>query len=91
VAGALDARYREGLKLRALGSGPSLLPRPFAFVREVARSLWPGHDRLAALHGRPVSGIHSVLLRVARPFDLAWRAVRATWKAATAGGRPAAR
>jgi hypothetical protein len=91
LAGALDARYRDGLKLRALGSGPSVLPRSLAVVRDAARSLWPSHARLAALHGRPVGDLGMVALRIARPFDVAWRAVRATWNAATAGGRPPAR
>jgi hypothetical protein len=91
VAGALDARYRDGLKLRALGSGPSVLPRPIAFVRDAARSVWPSRARLAALHGRPVGGLGMAVLRIARPFDLAWRAVRATWNAATPGGRPPTR
>ena len=56
VAGALEPRYREALKLRVFGSGPSLLPRPLALVRDVVRSLWPSRARVEALAGRHGSG-----------------------------------
>jgi len=87
VAGALEPRYREALKLRVFGSGPSLLPRPLALVRDVARSLWPSRARLEALAGRHGSGFDAVVLRLERPFALAWRALRALRSAAALGGR----
>ena len=87
MAGALEPRYRESLKLRVFGSGPSLLPRPLALVRDVVRSLWPSRARVEALAGRHGSGWDAVVLRLERPFELAWRAFRTVRSALALGGR----
>jgi hypothetical protein len=86
VAGALDLQYADALKLRIFGSGPSLLPRPLAFMRDAARSLWPNRAQVEALRGKPTSRFDMAVFRLARPFDLFRRAVRSTRSAAAAVG-----
>jgi hypothetical protein len=76
VFGLSDLRYAARLRLRALGSVPSLLPRPLAFAREAWRALFPGRARLVGLYGR--EGSH--LARAARrPLELALRLARLPW------------
>jgi hypothetical protein len=70
ILGLTDDRYAESLRLRALGSVPSLLPRPLALVRDAWRSLFPGRERLLGLYGRGGSGLGRA---VRRPLDLAFR------------------
>jgi hypothetical protein len=76
VFGLTDARYAASLRFRALGSGPSLLPRPLAFARDVWQALFPGRARLVGLYGLEGSD----LTRAARrPLDLAFRLGRMLW------------
>jgi hypothetical protein len=77
LAGALDARYREGLKLSFGRGEPSDLPpwrRHLAWLR---RALCPSAAELAAIYGEPRGRGHRLLLRLWRPLDLAGRTVRA--------------
>jgi hypothetical protein len=87
LAGALDPAYRRALKLRVLGSGPSLLPRPLAWARDAAQALWPTRRQIEGLHGERVTALGALALRAARPFDLAWRAWQASRSAAAVRGR----
>jgi Uncharacterised nucleotidyltransferase len=82
LASAQDTAYRDSLRLRVFGSAPSLLPRPVAWLRDVARSLWPSDAHLRALSaGRPrLFGL--VGARLGRPVTQARRAARACWSAA---------
>ncbi len=77
LAGLLDARYREGLKLSFGRGEPSDLPpwrRRLAWLR---RALLPNAAELAAIYGEPRGRGHRLLLRLWRPLDLAGRTVRA--------------
>jgi hypothetical protein len=69
VFGALDDAYAASLRLRALGSVPSTLPLPAAWLREAWRALFPGRERIAALYpGEPAAAFK-------RPFRLLARAL----------------
>jgi hypothetical protein len=69
VFGALDEAYAASLRLRALGSVPSTLPRPVVWLREAWRALFPGRERIASLHpGEPAAALK-------RPFRLLARAL----------------
>ena len=76
VFGLSDARYAASLRFRALGSVPSLLPRPLAFARDVWQALFPGRARLAGLYGREGSDLSRA---ARRPLDLAFRLGRMLW------------
>jgi len=86
VAGAQDPSYRRGLKMRALGSTPSLLPFPLSLARDVARSLWPPRAQLLALHPGKASPLSRATSRVARPLLQARRAFE-SWRSARASRR----
>jgi len=88
LAGATDPAYRDALRLRALGSSPSRLPHAFAWVRDAARAMAPSRAQTEALHAGPASPLRVAVLRLARPFDLAGRALRATVSAARLRLRP---
>jgi hypothetical protein len=88
VAGATDAAYRDSLKLRALGGGPSRLPRALAWTRDAARALYPSRAHLEALHGGPLPTLRATALRLARAFRLAGRALRSARSVATVRRRP---
>jgi hypothetical protein len=87
AAGALDSEYADSLKIRVLGSGPSLLPRPLAWARDAARALWPTREQLEGLRGESMSVAGMLATRCARPFDLAGRAWRAGRQAALVRNR----
>jgi hypothetical protein len=91
LAGATDPTYREALKLRTLGSSPSRLPRPLAWARDAVRALSPTRAQIEALHGGRSSLLRASARRLARPFDLARRAIRAARSAAQVRGRPRTR
>lgn len=73
VAGLLDDRYVESLKLRALGSAPSRRPQLVARARAAWQALFPGRARLAGLSPGKSVALGAVL----RPFVVAARAARA--------------
>ena len=77
LAGPLEARYQSWMKIRALAAGPSLLPRPLAWARAVGRAVVIGDNQAQAIYGRPRRKGSAKARRLARPFDLAWRLVRA--------------
>jgi putative nucleotidyltransferase-like protein len=81
LAGAEDPAYREALKLRALGSSPSRLPRSLAWIRDAARAMAPTRAQIEALHGGRSSLLRTSARRLARPFDLARRAFGAARRA----------
>ncbi|HSM49785.1 MAG TPA: hypothetical protein VLA75_00130, partial [Thermoanaerobaculia bacterium] len=77
LAGALDGRYREGLKL-AFGRGePSDLPAWRQRLVWLRHAIFPSAAEIAGIYGEPRGKGHLLLLRVWRPVDLVWRTVRA--------------
>jgi hypothetical protein len=88
LAGSLDPSYSDSLKLRALGSGPSLSPRPLVWLREAGRALFPGRARMEALHGEPVGRGASGMRRVLRLASMVWRAALALHGAWVTRTRP---
>jgi Uncharacterised nucleotidyltransferase len=82
VAGALDPDYARSLRLRIPGSSPSRFPRPLAWVRDVARSLWPTAAHLAALDGRSGSRGRLPAARARRIASQVRKALGAAWSAA---------
>lgn len=93
IAGSVDQAYQRSLKLRAASGwlATSELPRPLAFLRLVRDTLFLSPARVEAIYG-PQRGRGAVLLRqVARPFDVAWRTVRALVARAALACRPARR
>lgn len=82
LAGALDAEYRRALKLRWVRP-----PIPAGGHAEGVGGLWRvlrralvlSRGEIDAIYGPPKGALGYLARRVARPFDLAGRLVRAAW------------
>lgn len=77
LGGALDGRYREGLKLSFGRGEPSDLPGWRQRLAWLRRALFPSAVEIAGIYGEPRGAGHLLLLRVWRPVDLVGRTVRA--------------
>lgn len=77
LAGVLDGRYREGLKLSFGRGEPSDLPGWRQRLAWLRRALFPSAVEIAGIYGEPRGAGHLLLLRVWRPVDLVGRTVRA--------------
>ncbi|MCZ7651586.1 MAG: hypothetical protein M5U13_10695 [Thermoanaerobaculia bacterium] len=77
LGGALDGRYREGLKLSFGRGEPSDLPGWRQRLAWLRRALFPSAAEIAGIYGEPRGAAHLLLLRVWRPVDLVGRTVRA--------------
>jgi hypothetical protein len=77
VAAATDLEYRRALKLLAIRRPLTDRPRGLARALTLARGLWLTATEIDAVYGRPGSRLGYLARRMARPFDLAGRALRA--------------
>ncbi len=77
LAGALDPLYRRSLGLRRLGGARTEGRGAAAWRRRIGKALFPTRAEVDAIYARR-HGRGAYLARIAvRPFDLAWRLVRA--------------
>jgi hypothetical protein len=79
LASALDSDYRHSLRLRRLAAGTN---GPGGILRQARDAVFLTDAQVDAIYGPSRSRLHRRVRRLARPFDLAWRATK--YVAATA-------
>jgi hypothetical protein len=79
VAGAEDESYRRSLKLRALFVGPRPARGLRGRLHTIRRAVFVGPAQVDLIYGRPRSRLAYAWRRLARPFDLMLRSLRAVW------------
>jgi hypothetical protein len=76
IAGVLDLRYRDGLRLRGLANPVGARSRPRTLVRNIFRTVWLTRPQVELLYGTPRTSLGYWGWRLWRPFDLVLRAGR---------------
>jgi hypothetical protein len=73
LAGRLDPRYADALRLGLFRPQPSERSRPVQLARAVLGAVFLSDAQIAAVYGPPRHRLGYLGRRLARPFDLLWR------------------